>query len=168
MTYLKENTKNALELIAQFCTEHELSVSCAESCTAGGIAYALTEIEGASSWFRESYVTYANSAKMHLVNVDAATLEQYGAVSEPTVIAMASGCCARAKADIGISVSGIAGPAGGSVEKPVGTVWFAWSITGNIVTAKQVFSGDRTAVRKAVIDFAIIELARQLTSNTSR
>ena len=162
MTYLKENTKNALELIAQFCIENELSVSCAESCTAGGIAYALTEVEGASAWFKESYVTYANSAKMHLVNVGAETLEQYGAVSEPTVMAMASGCCARAQADIGISVSGIAGPGGGSAEKPVGTVWFAWSIKGEIFTSKQVFTGDRTAVRQAAIDFAITELARKI------
>ncbi|MCP3427733.1 CinA family protein [Opacimonas viscosa] len=162
MTYLKENTKTALESIAQFCIEKELSVSCAESCTAGGIAYALTEIEGASSWFKESYVTYANSAKMHLVYVDEEILNKHGAVSEQTVVAMVKGCCARAAADIGISVSGIAGPGGGSEEKPVGTVWFAWSVAGEVVTAKQIFPGDRTAVRQAAIDFAITELAQQL------
>lgn len=153
--YLKENTKTALMHIAQVCTEQHLSISCAESCTGGGLAYAFTSVAGSSAWFNQSYVTYANSAKMTLVNVPNSTLIQHGAVSKATVSAMARGCAAAAAADIAIALSGIAGPGGGTTDKPVGTVWFGWCMDGQIITACQLFEGDREAVRTQAIAFAL-------------
>ena len=132
------------------------TVTTAESCTGGWIAKALTDIAGSSAWFDRGFVTYSNAAKHELLGVSEATLEQYGAVSEQVVREMAQGVLHAAGADIGLSVSGIAGPDGGSTEKPVGTVWFGFAgRDGRIVTAKQQFSGDREAVRLQAAVFAI-------------
>jgi len=133
-----------------------LWITCAESCTGGLIAKAITDIAGSSAWFDCGFVTYSNAAKHELLGVSEATLEQYGAVSEQAVREMAQGVLHAAGADIGLSVSGIAGPDGGSTEKPVGTVWFGFAgRDGRIVTAKQHFSGDREAVRLQAAVFAI-------------
>ena len=103
-------------------------VATAESCTGGGIAAAITAIPGSSNWFEYGLVTYANAAKQHLLGVDSETLSNEGAVSENVVRQMAAGTLSLTGADIAVAVSGIAGPGGGSAEKPVGTVWFAWAI----------------------------------------
>jgi nicotinamide-nucleotide amidase len=130
-------------------------ISCAESCTGGGLAFALTSVAGSSQWFKQSFVTYCNEAKQTMLGVDSATLEKHGAVSQQTVEQMALGCAARANAELAVSISGIAGPGGGSDDKPVGLVWFGFSLDGNITSTKQVFSGDREQVRLQAIEFAL-------------
>ena len=109
-------------------------------------------------------MTYSNEAKQSLLSVKADTLEQFGAVSEPTVSEMVQGVVANSGAETGISVSGIAGPGGGSAEKPVGTVWFGFLVNGTVFTEKQLFSGDRTSVREKAIRFAITTLYQRLVA----
>ncbi|GGF74711.1 CinA family protein [Alteromonas lipolytica] len=138
------------------------TVSCAESCTGGGIAYALTSVAGSSDWFRQSFVTYSNTAKHALVGVEQATLEQFGAVSSQVVLEMAEGTAREAQAECALAVSGIAGPGGGSTEKPVGTVWFGIHIDGKTDSVVQQFDGDREAVRTQAIAFAIATLHHRL------
>ncbi len=135
---------------------HGLMLATAESCTGGAVAAALTDIAGSSAWFERGYVTYANSAKIEMLGVKIATLEQYGAVSEATVREMAIGALAKSHADVALAVSGIAGPSGGSIEKPVGTVWFAWAWRNGEVSAQiGHFSGDRTAIRQQARTFVL-------------
>ena len=111
------------------------TVTTAESCTGGWIAKAITDIAGSSAWFERGFVTYSNEAKSQMIGVSEATLRDNGAVSEPVVVEMAIGALRAARADYAISVSGVAGPDGGSVEKPVGTVWFGVaSVSGQGVT----------------------------------
>lgn len=121
----------------------------AESCTGGLIAQWLTDRPGSSAWFERGLVTYSNEAKMELLGVPAATLADHGAVSGPTVLAMASGLLARAPVQWTLAVSGIAGPDGGTADKPVGTVWLAWAGRGIAPAASRFrFDGDRQAVRQ--------------------
>lgn len=125
------------------------SVTTAESCTGGWIAKVLTDVAGSSAWFQRGFVTYSNEAKQQMIGVTDASLTQYGAVSEQVVGEMAQGALREAAAQYAISVSGIAGPDGGSDEKPVGTVWFGFaSSTGEVLTLVQRFNGDREAVRR--------------------
>lgn len=128
-----------------------LTVTCAESCTGGGIAKAITAIPGSSAWFEMGFVTYSNTAKTSLLDVNAAVLLQHGAVSEAVVSAMAEGALRRAGADLSVSVSGVAGPDGGSPDKPVGTVWLAWAWHGGLETRCRQFEGDREQVREQAI-----------------
>ncbi len=131
-------------------------IATAESCTGGGVSAAITAIPGSSSWFEYGIVSYANSAKQKLLGVSAATLEHEGAVSEAVVIEMALGILALAQADIAVAISGIAGPDGGSLEKPVGTVWFAWvTASKKIKTELKKFDGDRGAIQKQAVVFAL-------------
>lgn len=120
----------------------------AESCTGGWLAKVLTDIPGSSQWFDRGFVTYSNAAKQDMLAVPAATLTRHGAVSEPTVCAMAEGAIRASRAEIAVAITGIAGPGGGSLDKPVGTVWFAWSLRGGAVISQlHHFTGDRRAVR---------------------
>jgi nicotinamide-nucleotide amidase len=124
-------------------------VATAESCTGGGIAAAITAVAGSSSWFEYGVVSYANHAKEKLLHVNAQTLLQDGAVSQAVVEQMVTGVLALSGAEIAVAVSGIAGPAGGSIEKPVGTVWFAWGlVSGEIYSQCFHFSGDRTSIQQ--------------------
>jgi len=127
----------------------------AESCTGGGIAYIITEIAGSSAWFERSFITYSNAAKRELLGVPADILENFGAVSEQTVLAMARGALARSHAQISVAVSGIAGPDGGTVDKPVGTVWIAWALSNRQNAQRFQFDGDRRAVREQTIQHAL-------------
>ncbi|MDW6093804.1 nicotinamide-nucleotide amidohydrolase family protein [Vibrio rhizosphaerae] len=128
----------------------------AESCTGGGIATAITEIAGSSAWFDRAFVTYSNEAKIQMLDVREETLSQWGAVSEPTVLEMAAGALLHSPASLAVAVSGIAGPDGGSVEKPVGTVCFAWKDrSGWEKVATVHFSGSRTQVRSQVVYHAL-------------
>lgn len=129
-----------------------LRVTAAESCTGGGIAEAITRVSGSSAWFDTGFVTYANHSKTQLLGVEVADLERFGAVSEPVVRAMADGALEAASADLAVAVSGVAGPDGGTPEKPVGTVWFAWSMrdTG-VVTHCRRFQGNRSDVRAQAV-----------------
>lgn len=162
MRYLKENTQTALAQLATYLTMHNLTISCAESCTGGGLAYAFTSLPGSSIWFKHSVVTYSNEAKQTMVGVSDTTLKQYGAVSEQTVVEMAHGVVHQVGANIGISISGIAGPDGGSAEKPVGTVWFGFVLNGISHTRKMYFVGDREAVRLQAIEYAIEQIVELL------
>lgn len=130
-----------------------LTITTAESCTGGLVAAALTDIAGSSAWFHQGIVSYSNSAKTALLDVDSAIIDQYGAVSEQVVCAMAAGARALAGADAAIAISGIAGPGGGSAEKPVGTVWIGWSIgSAEVFATRYIFSGDRAEVRQAAVN----------------
>lgn len=130
-------------------------ITTAESCTGGGISYALTEIPGSSRYIDRCFVTYSNQAKQDLLAVSPITLNQYGAVSEQTVLEMAIGAAKAAKADVAISVSGVAGPEGGSEEKRVGTVWFAIYFEGKTYSFHCFFNGNRDKVRGQAIVFAL-------------
>lgn len=141
--------------------QRQLSVSTAESCTGGLLAGAITAVAGSSGWFEQGFVTYANQAKQRLLGVTAADLEQHGAVSEAVTKAMAEGARDYG-ADWAIATSGIAGPDGGTVAKPVGTVWFAWATDKVTVCEKQVFPGDRQAVREQAVAYALQGLLKQL------
>ena len=130
-------------------------LACAESCTGGGIAAALTELAGSSAWFECGYVTYSNRAKQEMLGVSEQTLARHGAVSRETVLEMATGALLRSHVQLSVAVSGIAGPGGGTPEKPVGTVWFAWATREAAVADCRVFSGDRAQVRGAAVDAAL-------------
>lgn len=129
----------------------------AESCTGGGIAQAVTEVPGSSDWFECALVTYSNRSKQQLLGVPEDVLARCGAVSEQTVRAMARGVLERTEASLAVAVSGIAGPAGGTPEKPVGTVWIAWLSTGASLmkTTKLSLGGDRREVRRAAVEAAL-------------
>jgi nicotinamide-nucleotide amidase len=133
----------------------------AESCTGGLVAGAITEIAGSSAWFDRGFVTYSNEAKMELLGVPASVLDASGAVSEPTARAMVEGALARSRAQVAVAVTGIAGPGGGTPEKPVGLVCFAWARAGApVVSASLHLPGDREAVRKAAVVAALEGLLR--------
>jgi len=142
---------------------HGMMVASAESCTGGGIAEAMTRLPGSSRWFERGFVTYSNEAKQELLGVSADTLQGYGAVSEQTAAEMAAGTLNNSHAQASIAVTGIAGPDGGTVEKPVGTVCFAWGLRDKeIITASIVFPGDRPAVRRQTVLMALQGLLDQL------
>ncbi len=128
----------------------------AESCTGGWAAKLCTDLAGSSAWFECGFVTYSNQAKQRMLNVPAATLEDFGAVSEQTVQAMAAGALANSRAHRVVAISGIAGPAGGSLDKPVGTVWFAWAgADGWRASRHRRFDGGREAVRRQAVYLAL-------------
>ena len=134
-------------------------VAAAESCTGGWIAKTLTDTPGSSSTFERGFVTYSNQAKQEMLGVNPVTLEKHGAVSEQTVVEMAQGALQRSRANISIAVSGVAGPAGGSQKKPVGTVWFAWSATGfPTKTRCHRYSGNRDSIRHQSVRQALLGL----------
>jgi len=151
----------ACDLVEQLI-ERGLTVTAAESCTGGWIAKCLTDVPGSSAVFGFGFVSYSNTAKQSLLGVNGATLEAHGAVSEPVVREMAEGALARAGADLAVAVSGIAGPGGGSAEKPVGTVCFAWVASGTLESSTEVFEGDRDSVRGQSVEHALKGLAARL------
>lgn len=138
----------------------------AESCTGGLIAKCITDVAGSSACFGYGWVTYSNEAKQALLGVPAAIIETEGAVSEAVVLAMASGARLAANANMSVAVSGVAGPDGGSAKKPVGTVWFGWTLaTGDLVAERCVFPGDRSAIREATASHAMNRLLSSLAEN---
>ena len=141
--------------------EKRLRLCTAESCTGGVIAARLTDMPGSSAWFECGWVTYSNASKTHLLGVAPELLERSGAVSAPVAEAMARGALAAADADLAIAVTGIAGPSGGSPEKPVGLVWFAWARRGGgCRSAERVFPGGREQVRAAAAAWALHQLLK--------
>ncbi|MEP6997705.1 MAG: CinA family protein [Betaproteobacteria bacterium] len=134
----------------------------AESCTGGLVAGAITEIAGSSDWFERGFVTYSNRAKIEQLGVDPAIIARYGAVSEQTALTMAEGARAASGAQWTVAVTGIAGPAGGSPDKPVGTVWFAWAGPGRTEALYRRLDGDRAAVRAASVAIALRGLIDRL------
>ena len=144
---------------------HSWRLATAESCTGGWVAKTITDIAGSSDWFDRGFVTYSNASKQELLGVDTGLIEDHGAVSAPVVRAMTAGALAHSRAEIALAVSGIAGPGGGSPEKPVGTVWFAWGRTGRgSVTRRECFIGDREAVRAQAVRTALFGLLTYLNA----
>lgn len=139
---------------------HQLQVATAESCTGGGIAEAITRIAGSSQWFEAGYVTYSNRQKSLQLDVPAELFDSVGAVSREVVEAMARGACVHSGANLAVAVSGIAGPDGGTPDKPVGTVWLAWQADGQLFSCRRRFSGDRLAVREQTVLCALQGLLR--------
>jgi nicotinamide-nucleotide amidase len=136
----------------------------AESCTGGLIAACCTDLAGSSNWFERGFVTYSNEAKTELLGVDAAVIAAHGAVSEPVARAMATGALRHSRADWAVAVTGIAGPTGGSPDKPVGTVWLAWcSPDGTAQAECHVFSGDRASVRAQTVACALRGLIQRIS-----
>lgn len=145
--------------LAKTLTDREWKLATAESCTAGGVAYALTTLPGSSAWFERGFVTYSNLSKEELLGVKHETLERFGAVSEQTVREMAEGALQHSQAQVSVAVTGIAGPDGGSPEKPVGTVWFAWSsINKETKMSLYHLKGDRQTIREESIRIALEKL----------
>ncbi len=134
----------------------------AESCTGGMIAAACTELAGSSQWFERGFVTYSNDAKHEMLGVPSELIAANGAVSEPVARAMAMGAIERSHANVAVAVTGIAGPTGGSADKPVGTVWFGFALNGECVTETKWFVGDRANVRHATLRYAMTRLHRLL------
>ena len=130
----------------------------AESCTGGLIAGACTDLAGSSNWLERGFVSYSNAAKTELLGVDAALIARHGAVSEPVARAMAQGALQHSKAQCALAVTGIAGPGGGSADKPVGTVWFAWAVPSGVHSEIQCFDGDRAQVRSATVQHSLAVL----------
>lgn len=142
-----------VSLLADKLISSGLKVTCAESCTGGGIAEALTTIPGSSKWFGYGFVTYANEAKVRVLGVSESTLANQGAVSEDVVAEMAAGALVASGADIAVAVSGIAGPDGGSAEKPVGMVCIGWKFrTNSAVTRCFYFTGNRAEIRAQAVE----------------
>ena len=148
----------ASRVLGKFLSDRNLTATTAESCTGGGIACSITAVSGSSGWFNQAYVTYSNGAKQKLVGVSAETLERHGAVSRETVREMAAGARKAAGADVAVSVSGIAGPTGGTAEKPVGLVWFGFAAGDSVITEFRHFAGDRASVRRQAVLFALRRL----------
>lgn len=146
------------ELLARLLMHQGWFLATAESCTGGLIAANCTELAGSSNWFERGFVTYSNAAKSELLGVDPALINSHGAVSEPVVRAMALGALARSHAQVAVAVTGVAGPAGGSAEKPVGTVWLAWATPLGVFSEVQHFVGDRSTVRQATVQHALTRL----------
>ncbi|WP_089794499.1 CinA family protein [Halomonas korlensis] len=152
------------ERLGHACHAHGVTVTTAESCTGGGVANAITAVAGSSAYFETGYVTYSNAAKSRLLGVPAAVLEAHGAVSREAVEAMVAGACRESGADLGVAISGVAGPGGGSPDKPVGTVWLAWGGIRRVEVECHHYPGDRLAVREQAVRDALIGLIRQLES----
>ena len=156
MSYLK--AKKLSELLIS----KNMSIAVAESCTGGSISSSLTSIPGASTYFNCGFITYSNQSKVNMLGVDPKTIELYGAVSEKVAYEMAMGAGQNSQSDLALSVTGIAGPSGGTPGKPVGTVCFGFFIDGNVETTTQFFSGVRSEIVSESIAFALTELTLKI------
>ncbi|MCB1669123.1 MAG: nicotinamide-nucleotide amidase [Pseudomonadales bacterium] len=153
---MTEKTSLLASQLGELLLQRKLKVTCVESCTGGGVASAITDIPGSSAWFEYGFVTYANRAKQQLVGVSEQVLCAHGAVSEPVVREMVAGALRVSGADIAVAISGIAGPDGGTTDKPVGTVWFCWQEKMERAhCAREIFSGGRAEVRSAAVERAL-------------
>jgi nicotinamide-nucleotide amidase len=160
---------NTVQSIAQLLLANNWKLALAESCTGGLVCAKLTELSGSSAWFERGYITYSNQAKIACLGVPAELIESQGAVSEAVAKAMAVGAQRSAGTNVGVSITGIAGPTGGSAEKPVGTVCFGWSISKQVgenltVCQTKLFLGDRSAIREQAAEYALTELLRLLST----
>jgi nicotinamide-nucleotide amidase len=149
---------------------HGSRLVAAESCTGGLVAARLTEVPGSSEWFEGAFVTYRLSAKTDMIGVGVDLLERHGAVSEPVARAMAEGALAHCRADISVAITGVAGPAGGDVVTPVGTVWFGWAVRDEAIrcvqTAEHHLTGGRQAVREQAVEIALAGVLTLLANDS--
>lgn len=155
---------NALAVkLATALSQQALTLATAESCTGGLVSATLTDIAGSSTWFDRGFVTYSNQAKSDMLGVRTDTVVRFGAVSEETAREMAAGALANSQADWAISITGIAGPGGGSSDKPVGTVCFAWCQRGMEVQSEiQHYAGDRQSIRQQALEHVLMGLLLRL------
>lgn len=150
------------EALARELKQRGWMMATAESCTGGLIAGTCTGLSGSSDWLDRGFITYSNAAKTEALGVDAALIERHGAVSEPVARAMAVGALRHSHAQVSVAVTGVAGPTGGSAEKPVGTVWFGWATPQGVFTELQHLPGGRDAVRQATVQHALKGLLQRL------
>jgi nicotinamide-nucleotide amidase len=155
--------QSALGLMADLLIKNHYRMATAESCTGGLIAASCTELSGSSAWFDRGFVTYSNAAKTELLGVDPQLIETHGAVSEAVARAMVVGALDRSAAQVAVAVTGVAGPTGGSADKPVGTVWFGLAVPGQVITQRCLFLGDRAAVRAATVEHSLRRLYQLLS-----
>ena len=156
MNITEQELRNLAEQLGGYLMSHNMKLATAESCTGGWIAKIITDVPGSSAWFTASVVSYSNEAKQSLLGVDEQTLKEFGAVSRETVLDMTDGLLLNTDANVALSVSGIAGPDGGSDDKPVGLVWLSWGERGKSVYANSFnFDGDRGQVRKQSVKQAL-------------
>ncbi|MBC8519834.1 MAG: CinA family protein [Gammaproteobacteria bacterium] len=160
MQYEIENVVNEL---SRELLKHGLMLVTAESCTAGWISKVMTDPAGSSGWFERGFVTYSNESKMEMLGVSEQTLQQYGAVSIETVQEMVTGALDRSSADVAVAVSGIAGPTGGSDDKPVGLVWFGWQGRDDLFHGESVvFDGNRNEIREQTVLYALEKVLQNI------
>ena len=149
------SAQQSCALLARALQQRGWMLASAESCTGGLIAAACTDLAGSSNWFERGFVSYSNESKTELLGVDTGLIERHGAVSEPVVRAMVQGALLHSRAQVAVAVTGVAGPAGGSADKPVGTVWFGWATPTGVTSEVRRFTGDRAAVRQATVQHAL-------------
>lgn len=156
MTDSDSATFKLAQRLGECLKQRGLLLVTAESCTGGWVGQAVTEVAGSSTWFERGFITYSNASKCEMLGVRQSTLDQYGAVSPQTAQEMALGALTRSRAQIAVSVTGIAGPDGGTAIKPVGMVCFAWAIkAGSMQQQTHFFTGDREAIRRAAVSTAL-------------
>ena len=150
---------NEAQVLSKLLISNDLTISVAESCTGGSLSRALTSIPGASSYFDCGYITYSNQSKTEMLGVDIQTIKTFGAVSEEVALEMVIGLATRSHSDIAVSVTGVAGPTGGTSEKPVGMVCFGFSCDGKTSTSTKLFSGDRVNIVSQSVSYALKQLS---------
>ena len=160
----RPSLQTCLQELARQLTQRGWMMATAESCTGGLIAAACTDLSGSSRWFDRGFVTYSNAAKTEMLGVPAELIAQHGAVSEPVARSMALGAAQRAQVAVAVAVTGIAGPDGGSAEKPVGTVWLAVACNGDVQTTLLQLSGSRQQIRQHTVLHAATRLLAQVTA----
>ena len=144
----------------------DYSFTCAESCTGGWVGHALTSIPGSSEWFGSSFVTYSYEAKTQILGVSSEDLDNFGAVSKEIVEQMVCGALHKSGANVGVAISGIAGPAGATDTKPVGTVCFAWKMDGqDVITSTEYFAGERNEIRYSSVERALMGTIKLVKKN---
>jgi nicotinamide-nucleotide amidase len=157
-----QRIESLVQTLGTLLREKGWMMATAESCTGGLVGHELTNVAGSSDWYMGGIVSYSNALKTRLLGVDAEILDRHGAVSEPCVLAMVKGGCRITGADVGVALSGIAGPSGGSPDKPVGTVWIAWCLPGKAWAECMHFSGTRSAIKEQSARTAVAGLVREL------
>ncbi len=159
------NDNSQVEELAKILLKNQWRLSTAESCTGGLVAASLTALAGSSEWFERGYVTYSNNAKSEDIGVDAHLIQDHGAVSTQVAKAMVVGAKQSSNSNIALSITGIAGPTGGTKEKPVGTVCFAWILDNDqVISETKLFTGNRSEIRDAASEFALSQLTRLLSN----
>jgi len=155
-TMTSSDLDTLVQEVGRLLKKRDLMLVTAESCTGGWVAERITSIAGSSDWFERGFIAYTNIAKREMLDVKTAILSRYGAVSEQAARAMAEGALARSHAQVALAITGLAGPGGGTTEKPVGTVYFAWAGKKRDSTSrKEVFTGDRQSVRRQSVAAAL-------------
>jgi len=149
---------NEAQELSEILVTNGLTISVAESCTGGSLSHAITSIPGASSYFDCGYITYSNQSKVEMLGVDIQTIKTFGSVSEQVALEMVIGVVTKSHSDVAVSITGVAGPTGGTPEKPVGTVCFGFFCDGQTSTTTQLFSGDRANIVSQSVSYAMRQL----------